>query len=121
MSFSDPIKWNGFFIHRKDLSKVEKLCIDSSKTEEDALFELYEVLHSCQYKDLNVYYTGDCDIKDERFKSIQDITGKTDIKEVLEDLKYEKNPDLKYEADFNDTLVEVLTFCAFFGKNYKLV
>jgi hypothetical protein len=109
------------FKKRKELSKVEKLCIDSCKSEEDALFELYEILHSCQYKDLNVYYTGDCDIKDERFKSIEEITGKIDINEILEDLKYEKNPDIKYEADFNDTLVEVLTFCSYFGKNYKLV
>lgn len=109
------------FKKRKDLSKVEKLCIDSCKSEEDALFELYETLHSCQYKDLNVYYTGDCDIKDERFKSIEEITGKIDINEILDDLKYEKNQDIKYEADFNDTLVEVLTFCSYFGKNYKLV
>ena len=106
---------------RKDLSRVEKLCVDSSKSEEDALFELYEILHSCQYKDLNIYYTGDCDIKDERFKSIQDITGKCDIKDVLDDLKYEKNEEIKYEADFSNTLVEILTFCSYFGKNYKLV
>jgi hypothetical protein len=106
---------------RKDLSRVEKLCVDSYISEEDALFELYEILHSCHYKDLNVYYVGDCDIKDERFKSIEEIIGKKDIREVLNDLKYETNPELKYEADFSNTLVEILTFCSYFGKNYKLV
>lgn len=106
---------------RKDLSKVEKLCLDSCVTEENALYDLYDILHSCHYKDLDVYYIGDCDIKDDRFKSIEEITGKKDIKELLEDLKYETNPDLKYEADFTDTLVEVLTCCSYFGKNYKLI
>lgn len=107
--------------NRKDMTKLEKLCTDSDKNEENALYELYEILYSPQYKDLSVYYTGDCDIKDERFISIDDVTGKTDVQEFLDDLKYETNKDLKYEADFNNTFVMALTTCCFFGKNYKII
>ena len=106
---------------RKDLTKLEKLCIDSEKNEEDALFELYDILHTPQYRDLNVYYFGDCDFKEERFISISELTGKTDIQEYLDDLKYETNKELKYEADFNNTFVDALTSCSYFAKNYKIV
>jgi len=106
---------------RKDMTKLEKLCKDSTKNEEDALYELYETLNSPQYKDLNVYYMGDCDIKDDRFISVDEVTGKKDVQEYLEDLKYETNKDLKYEADFDNTFVMALTACCFFGKNYKIL
>lgn len=106
---------------RKDMTKLEKLCLDSKKNEEDALFELFETLNSPQFRDLNVYYSGDCKIDNDRYKNIDDIIGKENIKEVLEDLSYETNKDLKYEADFDNTFVSALTLCAFFARNYKIL
>lgn len=108
-------------VKRKDLSKLEKLCIDSCVDEETALLNLYEILHSPQYKDVDVYYYGDCDIKGNRYKDINEMIGKNNMTEVLDDLKYEKNIDLKYEADFDNTFVSSLTICAFFAKNYKIL
>jgi hypothetical protein len=105
----------------KEMTKIEKLCFDSSKNEEDALFELYETLNSAQYKDLDVYYSGDCDFKDDRYKNINELIGKSTLEEVLEDLNYEKNEELKYEADFNNTFVSALTMCSFFSKYYKIM
>lgn len=106
---------------RKDMTKLEKLCLDSQKNEEDALFELFELLNSPQFRDLDVYYSGDCKIDNDRYKNIDDIIGKSSIKEVLEDLSYETNKDLKYEADFDNTFVSALTLCAFFARNYKIL
>lgn len=107
--------------NRKEMNKLQKLCYDSDKTEEDALFELYEILNSPQYKDLKVYYIGDCNIQDDRFISIDEITGKNNFEEILNNLNYETNKEIKYEADFSNTFVIALTACCFFGKNYKIL
>jgi hypothetical protein len=107
--------------NRKDMTKLEKLCSDSDKDEETALFDLFETINSPQYRDVDVYYSGDIKIDNDRYKNINEIIGKDNIQEVLEDLKYEKNKDLKYEADFDNTFVCTLTLCSFFAKNYKIL
>lgn len=104
---------------RKEMTKLEKLCQDTMSTETDALNLLYTTLHSSQYKDLNVYYSGDCRMDEDRYILVEEITG-YDIS-MLEELRYVKNEELKYEADFDDALVRGLTICAYLGKEYKLV
>ena len=104
---------------RKEMTKLEKLCQDAVMTEVDALNLLYATLHSSQYKDLSVYYSGDCRMDEKRYILVEEITGYDII--MLEELCYVKNEDLKYEADFDDALVRGLTICAYLGKEYKLV
>jgi hypothetical protein len=113
------IKSEGLDKKRKDMTKLEKLCEDSVATEVEALNLLYATLHSSQYKDLNVYYSGDCRMEEKRYILVEEITG-YDIS-MLEELCYVKNEEVKYESDFDDALVRGLTICAYLGKEYKLV
>ena len=49
----------------------------------------------------------------------RDVTGYDIV--MLDELHYEKNIELKYEADFDDALVRALTIACYLGKDYKLV
>ena len=104
---------------RKDLSKLEKLCNDVEMEEKEALDKLYETLNSSQYRDLTVYYSGDCELEEKRYVRVEDVTGYDIV--MLDELHYEKNIELKYEADFDDALVRALTIACYLGKEYKLV
>ena len=124
---------------RKDLSKLEKLCVDTEENfdEDKAMAEIYNILHSSQYKECDVYYSGDIEISEKRFKKIDDIIGEnvTDSVDCLLDkLLYndndndndnknneaEKDKKDKYEPDFDNTLIRSLTIISYMGMDYKL-
>ena len=119
---------------RSNMNMLEKLRNDSTINEDDALSKLYHLLHTPAYRDKKVYYTGDCEIKDDRFLRVDDIIGETDILDKMgvnnENKKVvhldERPPvkdesDRKYQSDYNNTLAFSLTMCSYLAREYKLV
>ena len=124
------------------MTMLEKLHHDSTTEELPALEKLHHLLHTPAYRDKKVYYTGDCEIKDERFIRIDDVIGDIDL---LEEMKVvgasvndekkvvvhlderprdecdDEKPGRKFQADFDNTMAFSLTMCSYLARDYKLV
>ena len=120
---------------RSNMTMLEKLRNDSTVNEDDALSKLYHLLHTPAYRDKKVYYTGECDIKDERFLRVDDIIGDINIiqkmgldnEEVSKVVHLDERPpgdrtlERKYHADYKNTMAFSLTMCGYLAREYKLV
>ena len=121
---------------------LEKLYHDSTTEELPALEKLYHLLHTPAYRDKKVYYTGDCEIKDDRFIRIDDVIGDIDLldemkvvgasvndeKKVVhlderprDEIQNDEKPVRKFQADFDNTMAFSLTMCSYLARDYKLV
>jgi hypothetical protein len=134
--FMSPTKmdlvYNGFVYNkgdkqRKEMNKLEKLCADEDEkqTKEGVVQKIKELLNTPQYRDAKVYVLGDknsIDFKEEeeRFLDVYEMAGKT-FEEMVDGLGYVKNEELKYEADFSDSLVRMAVASCYLSKEYKLV
>ena len=101
-----------------DKTKLQKLCLTGEK-EQDVKDKIKQLLESPQYRDEKVFVTGYKEYKCDRFINVDEMFGKNPD-EMLSDLKYESNQELKYEADFSDTLVRAIVSCCYMGRDYKL-
>lgn len=126
---------------RTSMTMLEKLNHDSTTEELPALEKLHLLLHTPAYRDKKVYYTGDCEIKDERFIRIDDVIGDIDLLEEMkvagasvnkkavihlderprDECKDDEKPGRKFQADFDNTMAFSLTMCSYLARDYKLV
>jgi hypothetical protein len=126
---------------RTSMTMLEKLNNDSTTEELPALEKLHHLLHTPAYRDKKVYYTGDCEIKDERFIRIDDVIGDIDLLEEMkvagasvnkkavihlderprDECKDDEKPGRKFQADFDNTMAFSLTMCSYLARDYKLV
>ena len=121
------------------MTMLEKLNHDSTTEELPALEKLHHLLHTPAYRDKKVYYTGDCEIKDERFIRIDDVIGDIDLLEEMkvvganvnenvhlderprDEIQNDEKPGRKFQADFDNTMAFSLTMCSYLARDYKLV
>jgi hypothetical protein len=120
---------------RSSMTMLEKLHHDSTTDELPALEKLYHLLYTPAYRDKKIYYTGECDIKDERFIRIDDVVGDIDLlfemKVGLEKTvvhlderprdEVSEKPGRKFQADFDNTMAFSLVMCSYLARDYKLV
>ena len=101
----------------KGMSKQERFACESELTSEDIKKELTDVLHSDMNKDQVIWSFDDTDII--YTNSIKHFYDLKDFEELVEYLEYEKNKEIQYSADMNDSLFKNMFCLAFmFKKNY---
>ena len=101
----------------KGMSKQERFACESELTSEDIKKELTDVLHSDMNKDKVIWSFDDTDII--YTNSIKHFYDLKDFEELVEYLEYEKNKEIQYSADMNDSLFKNMFCLAFmFKKNY---
>lgn len=123
---------------RKDMTKLEKLCVDSDKNKDknqDEKEDIFSILSSPQYRHQKLYYLFEEGCGKEEMKEyishisqrdaetidVLVMTGKREFSDFLNELQYTKNEDLKYEADFSDTLTRGMIVGCYLAKEFKLI
>lgn len=94
--------------------KIEKLCRESSVSEEEAIRELAELLASAEFKDANVW--SNSEIKGVKTRDIHELIGDT---KVFDKLEYTKPEDQRYSIDERDALNQCLGTIAYVSTTYK--
>lgn len=99
------------------MSKQERFACESVLSEEDLVRELKDVLYSDMNRDKVMWSFDETDlIFTNSIKNFYDLTS---FKDIVSFLEYEKDPDLQYTADLDDSLFRNLFCLAYmFKKNY---
>ena len=101
----------------KGMSKQERFACESDLTSDDIKKELTDILFSEMNKDKVIWSFDDTDII--YTNSIKNFYSLNDFTDIVKYLEYEKNPDLQYSADFNDSLFQNIFCLSFmFKQNY---
>ena len=108
----------------KKMSKREKLQLDSEIDISKSFDKINEILNSNVYCNYEIWSMNNIDtIKSKINRNIndsKDLFGE-DITDIQKTLSYEKNKDLKYSLDFDDSVTQNISRMCHLSTIYKLL
>ena len=108
----------------KKMSKREKLQLDSEIDISKSFDKINEILNSNVYCNYEIWCMNNIDIiKSKINRNIndsKDLFGE-DITDIQKTLSYEKNKDLKYSLDFDDSVTQNISRICHLSTIYKLL